>query len=388
MANRTWSESKTKVSVFIEDTDTTFLGYIGDWLNDKYQDVWRRMSWSSAVNNTYSFNTVAKGSATACTGEADDDNFTATAHGLYNGDVITLAATTMPTGLSAGNYFVINSATNTFQVSTAKDGAAETFTTDGTTVTFTFVARDSYNLPLDFDRELFVANIADGQKLDRYTEALWWAERGTAYLADTITSGEFPSRYIILKEAVNTAHTGFGKIFLDPAPSSSSAKTFAMPYKRKWRKLINISETATTDTANKVIASAGTFITDGVEVGMVIKNTTDNTYGTVVSVNSNTQLTADWDICPDGNEAVTIQNLVIIPDIDYILEFGALAEAFAYKKFFQKADYYNMKYEGALDRRIGQEKAQPNQRYQFIPDNGYSGEVGRPLTGWSSYDSL
>ena len=305
MANRTWSEMKTKVSVFIEDTDTTFLGYIGDWLNDKYQDVWRRMSWSGSINNDFTFES---GASTA-----------------------------------------------------------------------------SYDLPLDFDRELSVTNIADGQKLERYTEALWWAERGKDYLADSITSGEFPSRYIILRESVNTTHTGFGKIQLDPTPSS--AKTFAMPYKRKWRKLINISETCTTDTASKIIASAGTFITDGVEVGMVIKNTSDNTYGTVVTVDSETQITADWDICPDGNEAVTIQNLVVIPDIDYILEFGALGEAFAYKKMGQKADYYNMKYEGALNQRIGQEKAQPNQRYQFIPDN-VTGEMGRPLTGWTSYEGL
>lgn len=304
MANRTWSQMKTKVSTFIEDTDTTFLGYIGDWLNDRYQDIWRRMSWSCTINNDYTFDTVA---------------------------------------------------------STAE-----------------------YNLPLDFEREMFVANIADGQKLDRYTEALWWAERASAYQADIITPSEFPSRYVILREAVNTTHTGFGKILLDPTPSS--IKTYAMPYKRKWRKLINISETCTTDTANKVIASAGTFITDGVEVGMVIHNTTDNTYGTVVSVDSETQLTADWDICPDGNEAVTIQNFVMIPDIDYILEFGALGEAFAYKKFGIKADYYNSKYEAALNQRIGQEKAQPNQRYQFIPDTGYPGDYGGPLTGWTSYD--
>lgn len=305
MANRTFSQMKTKVSTFIEDTDTTMLTYIGDWLNDKWQDTWRRHDWSAKTNNDYTFDTVAN--------------------------------------------------------------------------------QAEYNLPLDFGDELYLSNIEDGLPLRRYTEALWWRERHSAYLADSITASIFPSKYVVLREALNTTHTGFGKLILDPKPST--VKTYAMPYTRKWRKLLNVTETCTTDTPLKVIASAGTFVTDGTEPGMVIHNTTDNVYGYVVSVDSETQITADWDICPDGNEAVTIQNLVIVPDLDFILEYGAIAEAYAYKKFFQKADYYNMKYESELAKRIGQEKNKPNQSYQFIPESPFgSGE--RRLTGDASYDSL
>jgi hypothetical protein len=68
------------------------------------------------------------------------------------------------------------------------------------------------------------------------------------------------------------------------------------------------SGTCTTDTADTVIDSGATFSTDGVAVGDIIHNEDDDYWGTVVSVDSETQLTADWDVCPDGNEAYSIYN--------------------------------------------------------------------------------
>ena len=79
--------------------------------------------------------------------------------------------------------------------------------------------------------------------------------------------------------------------------------------------------------------------------------------------------------------------IVLIPDIEYIMEFGALSEAQAYKKQFAKATYYLQKYESELAKRISQERSAPNQRYQWIPETGYTGRIGR-LTGDNSYDSL
>lgn len=60
--------------------------------------------------------------------------------------------------------------------------------------------------------------------------------------------------------------------------------------------------TATTDTENKLIDSSATFSTDGVAAGDIVWNTTDDVPATVVSVDSETQITLDYDAFPDGNE--------------------------------------------------------------------------------------
>jgi hypothetical protein len=62
------------------------------------------------------------------------DVFNATAHVLVNTDRVAFTTTgTLPTGITAGvAYYVVNKATNTFQVSLTSGGAAVTFTTDGT----------------------------------------------------------------------------------------------------------------------------------------------------------------------------------------------------------------------------------------------------------------
>ncbi|MFN5351892.1 MAG: BspA family leucine-rich repeat surface protein, partial [Alphaproteobacteria bacterium] len=58
-----------------------------------------------------------------------------TGHTLANGDIVKFNANTMPGGLVAGStYYVINSAANTFQVSTTSGGSAVDITSSGTAV--------------------------------------------------------------------------------------------------------------------------------------------------------------------------------------------------------------------------------------------------------------
>jgi len=301
---RTFTEMKTKVGNFVEDTDTSLLTLIGEWINDKYTDAYRRCNWGFFIDNDYTFATVA---------------------------------------------------------STA-----------------------SYNLPSDFEQELFVSNITDGEDLTRATENKWWSERFGAYSGGTIDSSS-PRNYLILRQALKTDNTGFGKISLDPTPDA--VVTVAMPYKKKFVPLLGTTGTCTTDTANKIIASASTFLTSGVKPGMVVKNTTDNTYGYVTSVDSETQLTMDVDLCPDGNETFVISNEVFVNDLDWILELGAIAELYAYKKNFAKADYYAQKYETELEKRINQEFNLTNQLYQNEIADHKIGGIHR-LTGNSSYDTI
>lgn len=240
------------------------------------------------------------------------------------------------------------------------------------------------NLPLDFETEINVSDITDGFELVRMTERQWWKERATAYSGGSITQGT-ATRYIILQEKLNSAGTGFGVIQFDPTPNNTH--TIAMPYKRKFQELLAVTGTCTTNTANTVIASASTFITSEVKPGMRLKNTTDTTFGIISTVDSETQLTMETDVCPDGNETFEIYTSPVIRDIEYIIEYGAISDAFLYKKEFQKASDFLQKYEYELGKRIGQENKAPNQIAQWIPGNSYTTQT-RPFTGWASYDSL
>lgn len=242
----------------------------------------------------------------------------------------------------------------------------------------------TYSLPLDFEQEINVSDITDGFELKRMTEGLWWKERAMAYSAGSI-SNSTSRNYIILWEKLNTAANSFGMIGFDPAPNNTH--TIAMPYKRRCSDMITVTGTCTTNTASKVIASASTFITSGVEPGMRLKNTTDSTYGIISSVDSETQLTMETDVCPDGNETFEIYTFPVIRNIEYILECGAVSEAFAYKKNFSKASDFLQKYEYELQKRIREENIQANQKNQWIPEIRKQG-IDTPFTGWESYDSI
>jgi len=244
------------------------------------------------------------------------------------------------------------------------------------------VDQTNYTLPVDFDDEIMIVNIATGKRLDKMTEGQWWRKRYHAYQDDSITSGT-PARYVILERTISSG-VRTGQIKLDPPPSV--AETYGMPYKKKATDLLGTTGTCTTDTANKIIDSTATFITDGVEVGMLVKNTTDGTYGYVSTVDSETQLTMESDLCPDGNENYTVNDEVLILDIEWILELGAAGEGFAYKKNFQKSDFYLSRYAIEKENRIGQERKKLDKSYQRIGRKTTTGI--RYLLGERSYDSL
>jgi hypothetical protein len=82
--------------------------------------------------------------ATAITLDSSDtvDEFTALSHGLANDTVVFFKATNTPGGMTVNqNYFVVNSATDTFQVSATQGGSAVNFSSNGSGVT---VHRDDH----------------------------------------------------------------------------------------------------------------------------------------------------------------------------------------------------------------------------------------------------
>ena len=152
---------------------------------------------------------------------------------------------------------------------------------------------------------------------------------------------------------------------LDPPPLN--AETYAMPYKKAFRKLLDTSGTATSDSANKLIDSSATFKTDGVAIGMLVENVTDGTYGFVLSVDSETQLTLDSDLFPDGDEDYEVSTIPIISSIDRYLVLKATAIMWRYYRMFGKSDYYEKLAEIELQRQIARENSPRNQRKHFKP---------------------
>ena len=245
--------------------------------------------------------------------------------------------------------------------------------------TFTaVVGTGEYDLPSDFEEEIVVVNATQGYNLKRYMIGSWWQERAGAFQDGSIDNGT-PRRYVILPE-----DTYLGQIKLDPAPDATD--TFAMPYKKKAYDLLNVTGTATTDTASTLTDTTANFVTSGVKAGMLIKNTTDNTIAKVTAVAA-TVLTLDWDAFPDGNEAYAL-TLSQIGDLDDFLIMYGTGQAWAYKRQFAKADWYLNRSEFELRKRIGKERSKLNQRYQMIPESyRMPGGIYR-LTGDTSYDSI
>jgi len=64
--------------------------------------------------------------------------------------------------------------------------------------------------------------------------------------------------------------------------------------------------TADGTSANKLVNSGATFATDGVIIGAMVKNTTDNTYASVTAIDSETQLSLDANIFVSGEDYIII----------------------------------------------------------------------------------
>ena len=95
-------------------------------------------NWNSAVNwQRCRHYTPVSLTSVDVTPDNSTNDFDATAHGLSDDDQVYFTATTAPTGLTVGErYYIVNSTTDTFQVSLTVGGAVETFTTDGSNVKF------------------------------------------------------------------------------------------------------------------------------------------------------------------------------------------------------------------------------------------------------------
>ena len=110
--------NKTGIGVVLETTDTPSI--VANKTTNAISNVLD--SFSAVV-----FNSVVTVSASALT-----DTFTASLHGFSDGDIVQLVSTgELPFGLNNNNYYVVNAALNSFQLSLTSGGNAVDFTTDG-----------------------------------------------------------------------------------------------------------------------------------------------------------------------------------------------------------------------------------------------------------------
>ena len=85
-----------------------------------------------SVNLKKSYSTISN-AATAVTFQDAGDTVTLNSHGLLNGDSVVFTVITTTTGISINTrYYVVNAATNTFQVASSLGGAALPLTNNGT----------------------------------------------------------------------------------------------------------------------------------------------------------------------------------------------------------------------------------------------------------------
>jgi len=78
-----------------------------------------------------------------------------------------------------------------------------------------------------------------------------------------------------------------------------------------------ITGSATSTTANKLVATAGSFITNLAQIGAVVTNTTTGATALVVAVDSATSLTLNSDIFVSGNA----YSIVTVQENDFLLDY-------------------------------------------------------------------
>lgn len=105
----------------------------------------------------------AEGVPKSVTGIASTDIFTSAAHGYANGDLVVLSGLTGGATLVVGDaYFVINAATNTFQLSELQGGAAADFSTDLTSGTVTKLIELAGGVPAYARKPVTLTAASDG----------------------------------------------------------------------------------------------------------------------------------------------------------------------------------------------------------------------------------
>lgn len=155
----------------------------------------------------------------------------------------------------------------------------------------------------------------DGDETNKHYSAQW-EEEGLEIEVTSVTQATIKfKRLTLLNERGQTKTLYNGNLTADITVHNQGTELASTWYQIwidwMWNiKLVpDLTGTATTDTADKLIDSGATFRTYGAEKGDEAYNQDDNTNGDVDSNDSETQLGFSTDLFPDGNEDYTIHML-------------------------------------------------------------------------------
>jgi hypothetical protein len=225
MTGKAFSTMYGNVGNMLHDTTTAMDTLIKVWINDAYQDAWRRCLWADLINEDFTFESVVD-QADYVFGAVKTVTLGDAGTGYSANDVLTLkqtgasgATVTVLTVDGSGAVLTISLTTGGKLYSVA-NGLAVTGGDGDDDCTINVTATNP--AATDFGKELGVFDIANGHELRRYTIQDWWKKRGPDYNADSLDSGN-SNKYIILPESWS--------LRLDPPPDT--AETYAMPYQKE-----------------------------------------------------------------------------------------------------------------------------------------------------------
>ena len=234
MTGKTFATMKTNVGNILHDS-VGMVSLIGVWLNDAYQDAWRRGLWTDIIDENFTFESVVD-QADYVFGAVTEVSLGDAGTGYSANDVLTLTQTgasgatvTVLTVDGSGAVQTISLTTGGKLYSVAEDLAV---TGGGGNDDCTIDVTATSPATIVFGKELGVWDIANGHELTRYQIKDWWHERGKDHSADALSSGN-PCRYVILPELT--------AIRLDPPPDT--AETYAMPYQKEVSDMSNDTDT-------------------------------------------------------------------------------------------------------------------------------------------------
>jgi len=237
----------------------------------------------------------------------------------------------------------------------------------------------AYALPTDADRVIICLDSTNDENISEVTNQQFYLEN-----YDTWNSTGTPDKYFLTYDVVKSQPASAEQITIKSSSSSDTTQTLIL------REIVNgdeIYESLTLDGVNAVTASNSLTRIVGISksaatAGYVTLYSNDET--TVLGVLPTEQLEGSYRILnlhPVPTGAITYKLIIkrrVLPlgqDYDYpvvkdladVIEYGATAEAWRYKKQFSKAQAMDVMYEKLLSEKIYQREAQPNRINQFVP---------------------
>jgi len=234
----------------------------------------------------------------------------------------------------------------------------------------------TYALPEDFGKELYALDTTSGVELSRVP----WGRLAMSYASELTTAGDV-KRYAIYEDAVQAQPTTAAVASITSSSASDTTQTILV------RGIVSTYETVEEITLTGITAATGSLSFSRIKG---ISKSASTTGAITVTCNSQTMAILPPTINvsrykimflhykPSAVLAIKmpyyIAPMPLSDDDDYpvvdvadLIEIGAKADAWRYKRQFAKAGDMEALFERELQRFIWEKENQPNEITQFIP---------------------